>query len=252
MTQCTTYATPLGDLRVDKSITDTLLQNPTLFKYMTQDADEAEHSLEMHLPYIYKIFSRYVSFFTLPMHAPDLFCSTFTSEDDFPSLVPIMVGNTSPTTEQAVAAILAPYLSDPQNAFVISSDFAHWGTRFSYTHYLPSSTSTPIQLSYNSQSSIKRPIHESIKQADFECIDACETTSHQAWLKVLGDTHNTVCGRHPIGVMLAAMEMHEKARSEKEDDKAKDGFVFVKYEQSSECVDLRDSSVSYASAFAVL
>lgn len=32
-------------------------------------------------------------------------------------------------------ALLAPYLDDPSNLFVISSDFCHWGSRFSYTFY---------------------------------------------------------------------------------------------------------------------
>jgi MEMO1 family protein len=30
-------------------------------------------------------------------------------------------------------AILAPYLADPQNLVVVSSDFCHWGQRFRYT-----------------------------------------------------------------------------------------------------------------------
>lgn len=31
--------------------------------------------------------------------------------------------------------LLAPYLDDPSNAFVFSSDFCHWGRRFTYTFY---------------------------------------------------------------------------------------------------------------------
>ena len=31
--------------------------------------------------------------------------------------------------------IFAKYLNDPENVFVISSDFCHWGERFRYTHY---------------------------------------------------------------------------------------------------------------------
>lgn len=71
---------------------------------------------------------------------------------------------------------------------------------------------------------------------------ACETGSHDAWLDVLAETGNTVCGRHPIGVVMAAMEvLKSDAR-----------FKFVRYERSSECAAVEDSSVSYASAFAVL
>lgn len=59
---------------------------------------------------------------------------------------------------------------------------------------------------------------------------------------MLSETGNTVCGRHPIGVVMAAME--ELGGQGK--------FRFVRYERSSECVKVEDSSVSYASAFAVL
>lgn len=41
----------------------------------------------------------------------------------------------SPEQEKLYGDILAPYLNDPQNLFVISSDFCHWGSRFRYTYY---------------------------------------------------------------------------------------------------------------------
>ena len=75
---------------------------------MTQSVDEDEHSLEMHLPYIYKMLSK-----------------TFGNDPSrFPLLVPVMVGNTSFPTEAHLGRILAPYLSDPSTAFVISSDLS--------------------------------------------------------------------------------------------------------------------------------
>ena len=30
---------------------------------------------------------------------------------------------------------LAPYLADPSNLFIVSSDFCHWGDRFNFTFY---------------------------------------------------------------------------------------------------------------------
>jgi hypothetical protein len=152
-----------------------------------------------------------------------------------------MVGNTNPATEKQFGQLLAPYLSDPSNAFVISSDFAHWGLRFRYTHY-QSSSGEAKQLSARSKAPSNPPIHESIKKIDFECMDACETGSHEAWLDTLANTGNTVCGRHPIGIVMAAMECLESSGR----------FRFVRYERSSECVSVEDSSVSYASAFAVV
>jgi AmmeMemoRadiSam system protein B len=71
-----------------------------------------------------------------------------------------------------------------------------------------------------------------------------ETGSHDAFAEYLKKTRNTICGRHPIGVVLSAIETLGLQ------DKGK--FKFVRYEQSSKVREPRDSSVSYASAFAVL
>lgn len=158
-----------------------------------------------------------------------------------------MVGNTSPATEISLAQILAPYLADPTTAFVVSSDFAHWGLRFSYTVYRPQAG--PQQhLTASSKPPSDPPIHESIKQIDLNCISACESGSHMGWLESLEDTQNTVCGRHPIGVMMAAVEEVGK----KEGLSGAGAFKFVRYEKSGEVVKVSESSVSYASAFAVI
>jgi predicted class III extradiol MEMO1 family dioxygenase len=39
----------------------------------------------------------------------------------------------APRSEARYGALLSPYLSDPANLFIISSDFCHWGSRFRYT-----------------------------------------------------------------------------------------------------------------------
>jgi AmmeMemoRadiSam system protein B len=164
--------------------------------------------------------------------------------DNIPPLVPIMVGNTSPATERSLGKVLAPYLTDPTNAFVVSSDFAHWGLRFRYTHYQPSSGAA-TSLRANSKAPDNPEIHESIRAVDLECMGACESGSHQNWLDVLRDTGNTVCGRHPIGVVMAGLEELRQGGSE-------GLFRFVRYERSGEVKKVAESSVSYASAFAVM
>ncbi|KAL8905690.1 MAG: hypothetical protein Q9171_006585 [Xanthocarpia ochracea] len=198
-------------------------------------------------------------------------------------LVPILVGSTSPSTERKYGTLLAPYIADPENIFIISSDFCHWGLRFQYTYYLPSPTSstssTTTSTSSSSTSDISKgitlhpkthkspptnpPIYESIATVDRACMSAIETGSHEAFLKVLKETGNTVCGRHPIGVVMAGLEvLREKeggggggAGSQKEEEavgEIKGRFKFVRYERSSNVERVGDSSVSYASAFAVL
>lgn len=77
-------------------------------------------------------------------------------------------------------------------------------------------------------------------------MDAVETGSHKEFLSQLEETGNTVCGRHPIGLFMAAVEAAEHL------GEGKGRFKFVKYERSSEVETLRESSVSYCSAFAVL
>ncbi|KAK3678661.1 hypothetical protein LTR37_021461 [Vermiconidia calcicola] len=58
LSKCTHYATPLGDLTVDRETT-AALHKTGQFEWMSQSVDEDEHSLEMHLPYIYKTLTKY-------------------------------------------------------------------------------------------------------------------------------------------------------------------------------------------------
>ena len=67
-------------------------------------------------------------------------------------MVPVLVGSLSPDKEARYGRIFAKYLADPQNLFIVSSDFCHWGSRFRYTEYDDS----------------KGPIHEYIKHLDYE------------------------------------------------------------------------------------
>ncbi|KAF2818761.1 UPF0103-domain-containing protein [Ophiobolus disseminans] len=228
-TKCDKYATPLGDLIVDTALVHQIQEQWGL-ETMSRSVDEEEHSLEMHLPYIYKMLSlKNPSFQSSPASVP---------------LIPIMIGNTSTATETSLGSHIAPFLSDPSNIFVISSDFCHWGSRFRYTYYAsPSGTSTHLRSS--SKVAADWPIHESIKAVDFESMDAVESGRHEAFVEQLKESGNTVCGRHPIGVFMAAVERAglggEKGR-----------MRFVRYERSGEVVGVGESSVSYASAFAVL
>ena len=66
--------------------------------------------------------------------------------------------------------------------------------------------------------------------------------AHNDFVEYLARTRNTICGRHPIGVLLGALtELEKEGRSVE--------IKWVRYEQSSKCFDIKDSSVSYASAY---
>ncbi|KAL4811035.1 MEMO1 family [Aspergillus unguis] len=268
----TGYYTPLSDdpLPLDTELIKKLRSSTAVkpngstigFESMSRSVDEDEHSIELHLPYIHRL---------LQLQHPDK------PTAEYPPLVPVLVGSTSTTTEAAFGALLAPYLEDPENAFVISSDFCHWGLRFRYTYYVPQAPQPGPKLPLTSldlpqpgddsgeldgkielacaghqlqrRDRIRRnepAIHESISAFDIATMAAIATGKTKRFTDSLETTGNTVCGRHPIGVIMAAIE----AAGKQEGGKGK--FHFARYERSSDATVVEDSSVSYVSAFAVV
>lgn len=205
---------------------------------MDRDTDEDEHSIEMHLPYVRKVFE-----------GMDI------------RVIPILVGAIDKGKEKTYGKLLAPYLARDDTFTVVSSDFCHWGTRFQYTYYYPSKEASvngsAINLTKSNASSISRefPIHTSIGTLDHQAMDilslppATGSDAHEAFADYLTRTQNTICGRHPIGVLLGALAALESSRGESDGRPAM--LKWVKYEQSSQCLNISDSSVSYASAFIV-
>lgn len=228
LTKCATYETPLGDLKVDQDVVQELKAKGS-FEMMDLKVDEEEHSIEMHLPYVRKIFG------TQPI-----------------TIIPILVGSLTPTLEATYGSILSPYLTSPKSLFIISSDFCHWGSRFQYTFYLPSPSSQGYNLSRNSKH-LPRPIWESIEELDhlgMKKIGLCgvggDGKAHEEFGGYLKETKNTICGRHPIGVLLAAIENGHGGEEEGREVE----MEWKKYAQSSRVIEIggkEDSSVSYAS-----
>ena len=220
------YVTPFGDLQTD---TETLrkLFSTGHFDLIPRKKDIEEHSIEMHIPYLHTMLSR-----ALP------------PESQFPLIVPMLIGDLKASEEKAAGQILAPYLSDHENLFIVSSDFCHWGRRFSYTAYVPGGD-IPVAGPYSLRRDDEvngQAIHEAIKVLDEAAMEAVETGSHEKLWENIRLTRNTVCGRHPIGVMMAAMEAMGTGKK----------FKFVRYERSSLVKVVHDSSVSYGSAYAAL
>ena len=223
----------MGELKLDTT-TIAELHRTGKFGKMTKSVDEDEHSLEMHLPYIYKLLS-----------------NAFEKPADFPLLIPIMVGNTSPAKEREYGTILAPYLEDETSIFIASSDFCHWGTRFSYTYYLPSTetdTEDGIQLRAGEKPE-GPPIYATIDRLDRLGMEIIESGDYDAYIEYLETTGNTICGRHPIGIVMCALENLKIAQKL---NKRSSDFKFLRYNRSSQCRNIADSSVSYASGFAVV
>ena len=118
-TACTSYGTPFGELPVDLETTRAL-QASGQFNVMSPEVDGAEHSIELHLPFVAYCFRNQAI-----------------------QLVPLMVGALTPALEESFGRIIAPYLDDADNFFVISSDFCHWGARFDFVRYNSCCTRSP-------------------------------------------------------------------------------------------------------------
>ncbi|KOS15985.1 hypothetical protein Malapachy_3049 [Malassezia pachydermatis] len=194
LTQYASVDTPLGPIEVNAQLNEELRQS-SLFQMMEHDLDIREHSLEMHYPYIRKVW------------------------DSHPvTIVPILVGDMSAFTRQKIAQYLAKYAADPSVGIVVSSDFCHWGERFRYTRYQASHDAAPQVLTSRSPSSAYAacPIHKSIEALD---IDAMARISfdkggvwhaHDRFKSYIMTTRNTICGQHPILLLLLMLYELEK------------------------------------------
>ncbi|OMH82801.1 Protein MEMO1 [Zancudomyces culisetae] len=184
-------------------------------------------------------------------------------------VIPIIVGNLDREAEAYYGKVLSEYLNDEDSSggepsrtlFAISSDFCHWGTRFQYTFYSPSETENPSSdftfldpritsrdELVNYQKHLKTvPIHTSIKNLDYEAIAAIKSLDPAQFASYLDTTENTICGRHPIMVLLEAVAYTSTRKKSLPSTKDSSFRVdFVDYSQSSKCLSVKDSSVSYA------
>ncbi|KMZ75764.1 Protein MEMO1 [Zostera marina] len=162
LTRTTLYKTPIGDLPIDSDVINELYATGK-FEWMDINIDEAEHSMEMHLPYIAKVFKGY------PV-----------------TIVPILVGALNSVNEAMYGQLLAKYIDNPKNFFSISSDFCHWGSRFNYQYN---------DMKYGA-------IYKSIEALDRMGMDIIETGDAEVFTQYLQQFENTICGRHPISVFL--------------------------------------------------
>lgn len=199
------YITPFYNLLVDNTVNNELMATGE-FERMSKKTDEEEHSIEMHLPYIAKVMESKRGHFTI---------------------VPILVGSLSPEKESKYGKLLSKYLMDPDNVFIVSSDFCHWGRRFHYVNF---------------DRGAYRHIYQFIEALDRKGMDVIERLDPQGFTEYLKKHQNTICGRHPIGVLLNAVQ----ALAISNGYSAKWAFKFLHYTQSSLCQDFDDSSVSYA------
>jgi len=96
LSSATYFATPLGNIEIDQEAIKFLKQLPQVV--VSDAAHQQEHSLEVHLPFLQTILSKF-------------------------TLVPLVVGETSP---QEVAEVLELFWNEPDTIIIISSDLSHY------------------------------------------------------------------------------------------------------------------------------
>jgi len=95
------YQTPLGEVKVNQKICEELLTN-SMFEF-TPTAHEKEHSLEVQIPFLQKVLSKF-------------------------QIIPILVGKID---SQQLGKALEAYFQKDDSLFVFSSDLSHF---FPYAH----------------------------------------------------------------------------------------------------------------------
>ncbi|KAG5194304.1 hypothetical protein JEQ12_013101 [Ovis aries] len=129
----------------------------------------------------------------------------------------------SESKEQEFGKLFSKYPVDPSHLFVVSSDFCHWGQRFCYSYYDES----------------QGEIHRSTEHLDKMGMSIIEQLDPVSFSNYLKKHHNTICGRHPSGVLLNDITELQKNGMNM-------SFPFLNYAQSSQGRNWQDSSVSYA------
>lgn len=209
------YQTPLGDLKVNTSLIKQLTKN-NFIRYMPSDVDLDEHSFEMHAPFLKYKLQKYYS------HAD-------------PKIIPILVLDADEALTHNLVKILSPYINDPSNHFIISSDFCHWGERFGYTKYFDRND----QLVNYSLSKASLPIYKSIEKLDKLGMTTISKGDYKEWKKYIKETKNTICGRNPITIVLNLLQEND----------IDSRFDWIGYTQSNQATKSSDASVSYASGY---
>ncbi len=93
------YVTPLGEVETNMEIVDSLLDYDII--YSKDEIHEEEHSLEVQLPFLQKIYGENLR------------------------IVPLVIGASDASVSKRLAEILQPYFTE-ENLFVISTDFSHY------------------------------------------------------------------------------------------------------------------------------
>ena len=99
-TEADYYATPLGEVKVDRETARQLVEADSVFSYRPE-AHDREHCLEVQLPFLQRRLG------------------------EVPPIVPIIISTNNFSKLKRMAEVLKPYFTE-ENLFIISSDFSHY------------------------------------------------------------------------------------------------------------------------------
>jgi MEMO1 family protein len=194
----------------------------------------------------------------------------------------IMCGSLTSHEENIYGQLLSEIISRSNVLTIVSTDFCHWGSRFSYQP-IPTSSSSITRSDSSSNSSKPnqcydqntttnpdsnvalycQPIYEHIESIDYEGIHHIVSQQPEQFSQYLKRTKNTICGRHAISVYLQAIttsnstsattSTNNTAATTIETQNSSNSISslqieLLKYNQSSKVTSLHDSSVSYVAA----
>ena len=162
--RATHYETPLGKVPLDTA-TIAALEREELFHHHSS-AHVQEHSLEIQLPFLQQVL------------------------DEF-ELIPLLISGAGPAEIGEAALVLKRYVR-PGDLVIASSDFTHWGGRFSYQGP-PDAPFGAAEAPQRLEELLKAAWTE-IKERDFDGFFAHKRK-----------TGDTICGFLPIALLLALL-----------------------------------------------
>lgn len=187
--QADTYVTPLGDVPIDSASVARLRDSQG---WRVDDGPfRPEHCLEMEIPFLQR-----------------------TLEPGWRMLPVLIGGGSDPASRSRVAEALLP-VADPDTLVVVSSDFTHYGPRFSYVPF-------------------RSDVPQRIRDLDMGAVERILAFDREGFEDYVERTGATICGRGAIDVLLGLLPGGLRAS-------------LVAYDTSGRMTGDWDHSVSYAS-----
>lgn len=129
-------------------------------------------------------------------------------------LVPIVVGDADAATLQTMAKVLLG-ITDSRTLVVASSDFTHYGANYGYVPF-------------------EEDVFANLEKLDMGAWEKIRDKDVDGFNEYVNATGATICGRHPISILLSMLQEASRAH-------------LLKYDTSGHMTDDTDMSVSYLS-----